>query len=64
MISNSDCDLDIAEVWNIDFKSMCLKDLKVRLTNQLFISIAPNKFKTVWGLVRKSYDYEITLTKH
>lgn len=61
MVSELDCSLNIFEVWNLVFKSMCKKDLKVRLINYFFISIGFNEVKILYGLVRKFYDLEIVL---
>lgn len=63
MVSELDCSSNIPEVWNLAFKSMCKKDLKVRSTNHFPISIGPNEVKTLHGLVRKSYDLETALTE-
>lgn len=61
MVSELDCSLNIFEVWNLVFKSMCKKDLMVRLINYFFISIGFNEVKILYGLVRKFYDLEIVL---
>lgn len=63
MVSELDCSSNIPEAWNLAFKSMCKKDLKVRSTNHFPISIGPNEVKTLHGLVRKSYDLETALTE-
>lgn len=63
MVSELDCSSNIPEVWNLAFKSMCKKDLKVRSTNHFPISIGPNEVQTLHGLVRKSYDLETALTE-
>lgn len=63
MVSELDCSSNILEVWNLAFKSMCKKDLKVRSTNHFPISIGSNEVKTLHGLVRKSYDLETALTE-
>ena len=61
MVSDID---NIPEVWNLAFRSMCSRDLKVKSSNHFPISIGPNEVKTIHGLVRRSYDFDTVVTEH
>lgn len=60
MVSDID---NIPEVWNLAFRSMCSRDLKVKSSNHFPISIGPNEVKTIHGLVRRSYDLDTVVTE-
>ena len=55
---------DVPVEWQTAFDSMCDDAIPVKTTNNFAIRIAPNEFKIVHGIVRKTGDYETAVTEH